>query len=208
LFSLSYLFYQQKPLKIGFTVILLLSSLFIMTACASEHNEPLSDEPLPESTHPTLADYWEGHAEFQLDIVDTGLPMGESNTIQLETGELWSYIHASEQSADVHDLCGAPVPFPGCVILHTSQDNGRTFAPLIEPSSEAPTCLIPCHSCPCESQRDHIDQQQYPQVVRHTTELDQHLWIMVYEYRATVILRYSNDGHQWSAPTAEPPAHG
>lgn len=32
---------------------------------------------------PTLEDFWEGRAEWIVDIMDVGLPMGESDTVSL-----------------------------------------------------------------------------------------------------------------------------
>jgi len=40
--------------------------------------------------HPTLADFWEGRAEFVVQVQDTGLPRGELETIVVGNGELWS----------------------------------------------------------------------------------------------------------------------
>ncbi len=157
--------------------------------------------------HPTLDDYWDGTAEFALEAQSTGLPMGESDTLGIEDGRLLSYIHASEQSAGVIDQCGDPVAFPGCVVLLASEDGGRTFAPWRptgpETGGQKTTCLIPCRQCPCDSQNDHIDQQQYPQVVRH---VDRHgeKWLMVYEYRANNFLRRSTNGVDWSLPEEVP----
>ena len=44
---------------------------------------------------PTLDDFWEGQAVWQLDIPDVGLPVGESDTLVGPDGLLWSYLHAS-----------------------------------------------------------------------------------------------------------------
>ncbi len=60
---------------------------------------------------PTLADLWERRATFVIDVTNTGLPMGESETVQLRNGELWSYVHANS-GAGVVDSCGAPAHFP------------------------------------------------------------------------------------------------
>jgi hypothetical protein len=57
-------------------------------------------------------------------------------------------------------------------------------------------CAIACSTCPCVSETDHIDQQQYPRVV----EADG-IWYLVYEYRASVLLRTSADGLTWGPPT-------
>jgi hypothetical protein len=139
-----------------------------------------------EEGHPTLADFWEGKAQFILEVENTGLPMGESETILMSNGELWSYVHASAQSAGVVDSCGAPVPFPGCLVIYRSWDGGYTFA------LDRPICQIECQQCPCTSEEDHIDQQQYPRVAWDGDTLN-----LVYEYRARVILAESADGLEW-----------
>lgn len=140
--------------------------------------------------HPTLADFWEGRAEFVLDVVDTGLPMGESDTLVMHNGELWSYVHASAQSAGVVDRCGAPVPFPGCTVIYRSVDGGLTFSP------ESPLiCQFECATCPCVSEVDHTDQQQYPRVAYNGTT-----FFLVYEYLGRARLRRSTDGLIWSMP--------
>lgn len=146
--------------------------------------------------HPTLADFWEGQARFVLEVEDTGLPMGESETILMSNGELWSYVHASAQSAGVVDSCGAPVPFPGCLVLYRSWDGGYAFA------LDRPICQIECQSCPCTSEDDHIDQQQYPRVAWDGAQLN-----LVYEYRARIMLTESADGYHWT-PVGEIPATG
>jgi hypothetical protein len=140
-----------------------------------------------------------------MDIHDTGLPMGESDTVILGDGSLRAYVHASAPSLGVVDQCGQPVAFPGCVVLFTSQDGGAHFAPATA-GGTAPTCLIPCRQCPCSSQVDHIDQQQYP---RAASWLDgpQPAWAMVYEYRANSFVRRSADGLAWS-PASEIPLTG
>lgn|GEM_PF-264190 len=140
--------------------------------------------------HPTLADFWEGWAEFVLDVADTGLPMGESDTLVMHNGELWSYVHASAQSAGVSDRCGDAVPFPGCTVIYRSVDGGRTF--FIETS---PVCLFECAKCPCVSEIDHTDQQQYPRVAYNGTT-----FFLVYEYLGRTRLRRSVDGLIWSPP--------
>jgi hypothetical protein len=159
---------------------------------------------------PTLADLWRGDAHFEIEVANTGLPMGESDTLPVGDNELWSYIHASYQSAGVVDQCGDPVPFPGCVVIFQSQDGGLTFTPLAAGDATTPqplTCQIPCTQCPCDSQRDQIDQQQYPQVVRQVNEEGRERWVMAYEYRANTMLRRSADGLTWS-PAEEAPFTG
>ncbi|MCB0060622.1 MAG: hypothetical protein KDE19_00840 [Caldilineaceae bacterium] len=152
----------------------------------------LAEQPTdPQS--PTLADIWEGRAEFVVDIPATGLPMGESDTVVLRDGRLWSYVHASDRSAGVVDSCGDPVPFPGCAVIYQSDDGGMTFA------LRESTCLTTCNQCPCALNDEHIDQQQYPRVVFDGTLLH-----MVYEYRGMVMHRTSEDGLTWEAPTFVP----
>jgi len=141
-------------------------------------------------TQPTLADLWNGDAHFEIDVSITDLPMGESDTILAANGQLWSYVHASERSAGVIDQCGAPVAFPGCVVIYRS-DDGRTFQ-----HEEPPVCQIACNQCPCSADEDHVIQQQYPRVLEHNN----HYW-MVYEFQGRVMLRDASDGLTWSAPT-------
>ncbi len=160
-------------------------------AVAASTSPALIPERAPATgVHPTLADFWDGRARFAVDVEDTGLPMGESETVVLSNGELWSYVHASQRSAGVVDSCGAPVDFPGCVVIYRSVDGGRSFA-----LSEQPACLIPCRQCPCEADVDHTVQQQYPRVYFDGARMS-----MVYEYLGRVMLRTSTDGLAWSAP--------
>jgi hypothetical protein len=58
-----------------------------------------------------------------------------------------------------------------------------------------PVCQIPCRSCPCTPEEDHVTQQQYPRVQFDGTRL----WL-VYEYLGRVMLRSTPDGRAWSAP--------
>lgn len=136
--------------------------------------------------YPTMADYWAGMATFHVDVPITGLPMGESETIQMVNGELWSYVHASDRSAKVIDQCGAPVEFPGCTVIYRSFDGGVTF------ELPDPVCQIECQSCPCTPEDDHINQQQYPRVIDDGTKLR-----LVYEFGAMVFHRESVDGLQF-----------
>ncbi len=122
--------------------------LFMLMACA----------PQTASTPPNLTDLWNGRAEFVLAQQNTGLPMGESDTVIVPNGEWWSYVHASDRSAKIKDSCGAPVEFPGCVVIYKSRDAGNTF------TLDAPMCQIKCNTCPCEIERDQVQQQQYPRV--------------------------------------------
>ncbi len=142
--------------------------------------------------HPTLQDLWNGTAVFVSDVVNTGLPMGESDTHVMGNGEIWSYLHGNSGSRVV-DSCGVPATFPGCVVIYKSVDNGRSFTPRTN------TCLIPCNRCPCVSEVDHSDQQQYPQV-----SADGIGATMVYEHRAHVFMRKSPDGVNWSQPRILP----
>jgi len=65
-----------------------------------------------QASPPTLEDFWEGRAEWVRDQFDVGLPMGESDTVQISSTEYRAYLHASSQSANVIDQCGDPVQFP------------------------------------------------------------------------------------------------
>ena len=135
---------------------------------------------------PTLADFWDRRATFVIDVTNTGLPMGESETMQLRSGELWSYVHANS-GAGVVDSCGAPTPFPGCVVIYRSQDRGRSF------TLQEKRCLIPCKSCPCSESVDHINQQQYPRIGFDPAHPDDGVW-MAYEHGAQIFVRRSRDG--------------
>ena len=141
----------------------------------------------------SLDDFWAGSAEWMLEAADVGLPAGESDTVHRGAGEFWSYLHASYESAGVVDSCGAPAPFPGCVTLWKSHDGGLTF------SLEAPVCLFPCGTCPCDSGRDHTGQQQYPRVFFGGDRA-----YMVYEWGAATYLRTSPDGVHWSSEAHVP----
>lgn len=136
---------------------------------------------------PTLEDFWEGRAEWIMDIYDVGLPVGESDTVYVGDGEFWSYLHASYQSAGIIDQCAAQVEFPGCLTRWESTDGGQTFELPI------PMCAIPCQSCPCDDERDHIKAQQYPRVF-FTDDIN----YLVYEWHAHTIIRTSEDGIDWS----------
>lgn len=177
-------------------VILLFASCATSDSVLSTSTQPI------RSQAPTLDDLWEGRAQFRMDVQDTGLPMGESDTVVVD-GQFWSYLHASGRSAGVVDQCGDPVDFPGCVVILQSTDEGRSFQPMKTNLQGQPVCQIPCLSCPCDSKRDQIDQQQYPRVT-HSKDTG---WLMVYEYRANTMLRRSMDGLQWS-PAEEVPLTG
>ena len=141
----------------------------------------------PTPAYASLDDFWDGNAVWEMDVYDSGLPLGESDTVNRGGGEFWSYLHASFESAGVIDQCGDPVPFPGCTTLWQSYDGGRSFA------LEDPTCLFECASCPCDNERDHIAQQQYPRV---SFQPDQAY--LAYEHGAYIYLRTSADGLNWS----------
>ena len=186
----------------------------MLAGCTGTLTAPDSSKASPTSAagasaasppFPTLEDFWNGDAEFQVDRVDTGLPMGESDTVVLSDGRYRAYVHASDRSLGVVDSCGAPVPFPGCVVAFESVDGGHTFAP-VRNGADLVTCMIPCRTCPCDSRRDHVDQQQYPRVVRVPPAGggSGDRWVLVYEYRGSVFLRTSVDGLDWSPPAQAP----
>lgn len=195
------LHYTTLPAYIAILVV----QMMIVSACATAsvstdailHNTPVGASISNKRDFPTLSDFWNGDAEFRVIVQDTGLPMGESDTVVLSDGTFRSYVHASARSIGAIDSCGEPVPFPGCVVAYISNDGGYTFAPTREDG--VTKCMIPCRTCPCESERDHIDQQQYPRVINlesfNTGRAD---WLMVYEYRGSVFLRVSDDGLEWS----------
>ena len=140
--------------------------------------------------HPTLADLWANKAKFVVEVVNTGLPLGESDTLLMANGELWSYLHASDGSAGAVDPCGAPVAFPGCTVIYHSSDQGRSFS-----APDPLVCQFACQRCPCSETVDHVGQQQYPRVA-----VADGVWHLVYEWRGNVMLRRSLDGLAWSAP--------
>lgn len=143
--------------------------------------------PPPAQLAPTLEDFWEGRARWVVDVTDVGLPIGESDSVIRGGAVLWSYLHASEQSAGVVDQCGMPVEFPGCLTLWESADGGRSF------DLKTPVCLMSCTTCPCDDVRDHITAQQYPRVFFAGDEA-----YLVYEWHAQTVLRRSPDGLNWS----------
>jgi hypothetical protein len=149
---------------------------------------PATRVPGATGDHPTLDDFWEGRAEWKLDVADVGLPFGESDTLVGPDGRLWSYLHASDQSAGIRDVWGQPVGFPGCVTLWVSDDAGRSF------NLFAPRCLTGCEANPCASLPDQIEQQQYPRVVVDEAGA----YHMVYEWGGQAYLRTSPDGLNWS----------
>lgn len=146
--------------------------------------------PLSSQDQPTLADFWDGNARFVVDVADTGLPMGESETVIMTNGEWWSYLHASDRSAGAVDQCGDPVEFPGCTVIYRSQDGGASFQ-----HADPPVCQFTCRRCPCDAERDHHVQQQYPRVSYDGEKL----WL-VYEFLGRSMLRNSFDGESFSPP--------
>ena len=156
---------------------------------------------------PNLTDLWEGRARFVVDTAFTGLPLGESDTVVLPNGTLRAYLHASTQSLGVLDQCRDTVAFPGCVVTFHSHDSGRTFTPTTL-GDTPPVCLLACAACPCLSERDHVDQQQYPRIAYYpataAAPIIPSIWLMVYEYRAAIYLRRSADGLNWTPPEALP----
>lgn len=163
----------QMPRLKGF--MLVINVLFLMGTTA-----------LAQDT-PTLADFWDGKAEWAVDVADVGLPIGESDTVYKGNGVYWSYLHASAQSAGVVDQCGEPVEFPGCLTRWESDDGGVSF------HLTSPVCLMACTTCPCDDQRDHITAQQYPRVAFAEDGA-----YLAYEWHAQVMLRKSDDGLNWS----------
>ncbi|MCU0476558.1 MAG: hypothetical protein MUC99_10705 [Anaerolineae bacterium] len=145
----------------------------------------------PDQPHPTLEDFWEGRAEWRIDVVNVGLPVGESDTLNRGDGVFWSYVHASTRSVGMVDQCGDPVAFPGCMARLESTDGGVSFA------YTSRVCSLPCRSCPCTDQDDHTSTtesaQQYPRVA-----YDGERFYMAYEWHAHTILRTSEDGIVWS----------
>jgi hypothetical protein len=159
--------------------------LFCIVLCAFASMVSAQERGLP-----TLDDWWDGDAEWVVEVYDVGLPVGESDTIDRGNGVYWSYLHASHQSAGVIDQCGQPVEFPGCLTRWESSDGGKSF------SLPVPVCSIPCESCPCDDQRDHITHQQYPRVAVAGNQA-----YLIYEWRAQTFLRTSSDGVNWSDST-------
>ncbi len=141
----------------------------------------------------TLTDFWNGTAQWVLETPDTGLPVGESDTIDRGNGVFWSYLHASTQSAGVVDSCGDPVQFPGCATRWISKDGGKHF------SLDEPKCLFSCNSCPCDGD-DLTWQQQYPRVARAPGGM----FYMVFENGATTWFSSSVDGVTWLRPRPIP----
>ena len=140
-----------------------------------------------------LGDFWNGTADWILEIPDTRLPIGESDSIDMGNGVFWSYLHASTQSAGIVDSCGGAVEFPGCITRWVSIDSGAHFT-LAEPR-----CLLPCNSCPCD-QDDRTWQQQYPRITRSPGGM----FYMVFEHGAATWFAVSADGITWMGPSPIP----
>jgi hypothetical protein len=179
--------------------VFILMTLFLLGCQPTESTISLLKTQRPatnQTQYPTLDDFWNGSAEFIIDVTDTGLPMGESETIEVVNGHLWSYVHASWQSAEVVDQCGAPVTFPGCVVIYRSYDGGQSFG-LDDPA----VCQTRCRQCPCTNEVDHIGeewaQQQYPDVAYHAPT---DTLYMVYENGGGAKMRLSQDGLEWGYP--------
>jgi hypothetical protein len=158
-----------------------------LPAATSRPPSNLGFFPPPGRHFATLDQFWDGEAEWVLEIHDVGLPIGESDTVYRGDYQFWSYLHASYPTAGVRDQCGDPVEFPGCVTLWTSDDAGQSF------HLENPVCLFACQSCPCDHRRDHTGQQQYPRVF-----FTDDLVYLVYEFGAYNYLRTSPDGLNWT----------
>ncbi len=152
--------------------------------------------PAPDpasSVYASLADFWSGRADWVLQVPDTGLPVGESDTLYMGNNVYWAYLHASTRSAGIRDSCGNTVDFPGCVTRWVSTDGGRHF------SLAEPRCIFKCNSCPCDDD-DQTWQQQYPRV----TWAPGRGYIMVYEHGAAAWISYSSDGVTWTRPRSIP----
>ncbi|MBN1310798.1 MAG: hypothetical protein JXB30_05200 [Anaerolineae bacterium] len=182
----------------AFTTLFDTRSTSFLPSQASAATSPISAESdnaslLSAADRPAkLSDFWNGTAEWVLEIPDTGLPVGESDTIDMGSGIFWSYLHASTPSAGIVDSCGDPVAFPGCVTRWVSTDGGAHFT-LAEP-----TCMLPCDSCPCDE--DDKTQQQYPRVVRTSGGM----FYMVFEHAAATWFTTSYDGVKWFRPSPVP----
>jgi hypothetical protein len=188
----------QQPLTAGVTPQPPLAVAVVQPPAGRTIAGPPAILPQPEphpGQYPTLEDFWVGSAHFVVEVVNTGLPMGESETLVMGNGELFSYVHASDRSAGTRDQCGNPVAFPGCTVIYRSRDGGHTFA-----HDNPPVCQFACRQCPCTSQTDHIEQQQYPRVVVTGDTVTGDTVVTAYEYQGRVMLRRSADGLNWSAP--------
>ena len=125
----------------------ILALMLTCFACSTPSAEERVDTPAthgsitpPAGSHPTLDDFWAGSAEFRMDQADTGLPMGESDTVVLPDGRLRSYVHASYASLGVKDTCGDPVPFPGCVVVFESTTRAVPSRRHVTTRAGSPAC--------------------------------------------------------------------
>jgi hypothetical protein len=177
--------HKETPRQRIIHIVLTIAAMLLISIKAAVPQLPPPATPNP---NPTLTDFWEGRAEWSLQDAETGLPVGESETLYMGNNVYWSYLHASYQSAGVADSCGNPVEFPGCITRWISTDGGHQFT-LTEPR-----CLLKCNTCPCD-QNDHVEQQQYPRVV---TTPDG--YFMAYEHHAASFLTISHDGLTWEHP--------
>jgi hypothetical protein len=168
---------------------LLIAGLAILRLAAARPAPAAALDP----SIPTLNDFWEGRARWVLEVPDTGLPVGESDTLAMGEGVYWSYLHASGPSAGVVDSCGDPVSFPGCITQWVSTDGGKHFT-LTEPQ-----CLMDCDSCPCDDD-DKTWQQQYPRVAQSPSGK----FYMVFEHGAAAWITTSWDGITWLRPRVIP----
>jgi hypothetical protein len=185
----------RKALFAVSAIILALLAVFLLSTRPAPVTAGAQTQT-PSPSAPTLADFWEGLAEWVLEVEDVGLPIGESDTLLQSDGTFRSYLHASNTSAGVVDQCGQPVAFPGCTTLWQS-DDGLNF------SLTSQVCLMQCTACPCLDERDHVGldsngnpqaAQQYPRVVI----ADDGIHYMAYEWHAQTMLRTSPDGLTWS----------
>jgi hypothetical protein len=175
----------------------LLAGLFSPSHAAALSPQAMPTDSLPADTpassnpqtYPTLTDFWNGAAQWVLDVPDTGLPVGESDTLYMGNDIYWSYLHASTQSAGISDTCGGTVDFPGCVTRWISTDGGQHF------TLNAPTCILRCNACPC-AEEDLTRQQQYPRVARSRLGM----FYMLFEHDAQIYLTTSLDGLDWIRP--------
>ncbi len=180
---------RKRPSGWRLLVGVLIVILGVSAACligltlASGFSGLAASSPPTPARSPTLEDFWEGRAAWAIDVFDVGLPVGESETVYLGNGRFRSYTHASYQSAGIVDQCGDPVPFPGCLVTWYSTDGGVSF------QLNRPVCALPCLTCPCTDERDHIRAQQYPRVA-YTEDTG----YLVYEWHAQTMLRTSSDG--------------
>ena len=79
-----------------YPVMLALCLLSLLLAACTEEIPALPVNLLsPIREFPTLDDFWDGSAYFVMDVENTRLPMGESDTLILADGTWRIYVHAS-----------------------------------------------------------------------------------------------------------------